>query len=77
MDRSTTIRIEWGQISISYERLWEIADVLNVGVAELFVAPSVEPLSNPTDADAQGVARRTDCPSTRVMRYRVESHLEA
>lgn len=47
MDRRTIIRIEWGEISISYERLWEIADVLNVGVAELFVAPSVPAVIEP------------------------------
>jgi DNA-binding XRE family transcriptional regulator len=40
MDRRTVLRIEWGEISISYERLWEIADVLRVDIAELFVPPS-------------------------------------
>lgn len=47
MDRRTVIRIEWGEISISYERLWEIADVLDVKIAELFVAPSVLPATEP------------------------------
>lgn len=47
MDRTTVIRIEWGEISISYERLWEIADVLRVDIAELFVAPSSSPAIEP------------------------------
>jgi transcriptional regulator with XRE-family HTH domain len=47
LDRSTIYRIEWGQISISFERLWEIADVLDVAVAELFVAPSVPAVIEP------------------------------
>ncbi|WP_459385243.1 helix-turn-helix domain-containing protein [Arthrobacter humicola] len=47
IDRRTIIRIEWGEISISYERLWEIADVLRVDLAELFVVPSKPPAVEP------------------------------
>lgn len=47
IDRRTVIRIEWGEISISYERLWEIADVLDVDLAELFVTPSRSPAVEP------------------------------
>ena len=47
LDRSTIYRIEWGRVSISYERLWEIADVLEVPVAQLFVAPSVPAVIEP------------------------------
>ncbi|WP_426999182.1 helix-turn-helix transcriptional regulator [Pseudarthrobacter sp. N5] len=47
MDRRTIIRIEWGEISIAYERLWEIADVLGVDVADLFLLPSTPPAIEP------------------------------
>jgi hypothetical protein len=30
------IGIEWGRKSIAYERLWDIAEVLGVGVDDLF-----------------------------------------
>lgn len=47
LDPVTIYRIEWGRVSISYERLWDIAEVLEVGVAELFAAPSVSPVAEP------------------------------
>lgn len=47
MDRRTILRIEWGEISIAYERLWEIADVLKVDIAELFSIPSGPPAIEP------------------------------
>lgn len=59
MDRRTIIRIEWGEISISYERLWEIADVLKVEVADLFVAPSVPPITESYRRGRTGSSTRT------------------
>jgi hypothetical protein len=34
------IGIEWGRKSVAYERLWDITDVLNVEVLDLFTPPA-------------------------------------
>ncbi|MFF2296538.1 helix-turn-helix domain-containing protein [Arthrobacter sp. NPDC058127] len=36
VSRNMIIGVEWGRKSIAYERLWDLADVLEVDVAELF-----------------------------------------
>jgi len=40
LGRNMIIGIEWGRRSIAYERLWDIADVLGVDLADLFTLPS-------------------------------------
>lgn len=40
LSRNMVIGIEWGRKSIAYERLWDIADVLNVDVLDLFTPPT-------------------------------------
>lgn len=40
LSRNMIIGIEWGRKSVAYERLWDIADVLEVPVAELLTPPS-------------------------------------
>lgn len=35
MSRNTLIGIEWGRKSIAYERLWDIAAALDVGIADI------------------------------------------
>ncbi|WP_091718269.1 helix-turn-helix domain-containing protein [Pseudarthrobacter equi] len=39
LSRNMIIGIEWGKKSVAYERLWDIADVLEVAVAELLLPP--------------------------------------
>jgi transcriptional regulator with XRE-family HTH domain len=47
LSRVMIIGIEWGKKSVAYERLWDIADVLGVDVADFFSGaskpPSIEP----------------------------------
>ncbi|MDR6988965.1 hypothetical protein J2Y66_003473 [Paenarthrobacter nitroguajacolicus] len=38
LSRNMIIGIEWGRKSVAYERLWDIAAVLECDVAELLVA---------------------------------------
>lgn len=45
LSRNMIIGIEWGQKSLAYERLWDIADVLGVEVQDLFSNASSEPSS--------------------------------
>jgi len=35
LSRNMVIGIEWGEKSVAYERLWDIADVLGVNIQEL------------------------------------------
>lgn len=45
LSRNMLIGIEWGQKSVAYERLWDIADVLEVDVRDFFSDVSSEPSS--------------------------------
>ncbi|MEY9777206.1 transcriptional regulator with XRE-family HTH domain [Arthrobacter sp. MW3 TE3886] len=45
LSRNMLIGIEWGQKSIAYERLWDIADVLGVDVRDFFSDASSQPSS--------------------------------
>lgn len=45
LSRNMIIGIEWGQKSVAYERLWDIADVLGVDVRDLFSIASGEAAS--------------------------------
>ncbi|WP_431188562.1 helix-turn-helix domain-containing protein [Arthrobacter crystallopoietes] len=45
MSRNMLIHLEWGKRSIAYERLWDIAEVLGVGVEELLRPPAHAPSS--------------------------------
>lgn len=47
LSRVMIIGVEWGKKSIAYERLWDIADVLGVDVADLFSVPSGESRNEP------------------------------
>jgi DNA-binding XRE family transcriptional regulator len=40
LSRNMVIGIEWGRKSVAYERLWDIADVLDVDVLDLLMPPS-------------------------------------
>ncbi|WP_396020183.1 helix-turn-helix domain-containing protein [Arthrobacter sp. ISL-69] len=39
LSRNMIIGIEWGRKSVAYERLWDIADVLEVPVTQLLFPP--------------------------------------
>ncbi len=39
LSRNMIIGIEWGKKSVAYERLWDIADVLQVPVTALLLRP--------------------------------------
>lgn len=39
LSRNMVIGIEWGRKSLAYERLWDIAEVLGVPIAELLTSP--------------------------------------
>jgi hypothetical protein len=41
------IGIEWGRKSVAYERLWDIADVLDVPVNQLLLQPDSAAKSTP------------------------------
>lgn len=43
MSRNQIVYMEWGSRSVTYERLFDIADALDVGVGELFEPPSQVP----------------------------------
>lgn len=43
LSRNMIIGIEWGKKSVAYERLWDVADVLGVPVAELLTESAVLP----------------------------------
>lgn len=47
MSRNMLIHLEWGKRSIAYERLWDIAEALNVGVEELLKPPAIAPTGEP------------------------------
>jgi transcriptional regulator with XRE-family HTH domain len=47
MSRNMLIHLEWGKRSIAYERLWDIAEVLDVDVAELLQPPAHTAKSEP------------------------------
>lgn len=41
------IGIEWGKKSVAYERLWDIADVLDVPVSQLLLPPDSAAKTSP------------------------------
>jgi transcriptional regulator with XRE-family HTH domain len=47
MGRSMLIGLEWGKRSMAYERLWDVAEVLGVGVEELLKPPAHPPRAKP------------------------------
>lgn len=47
LSRNMIIGIEWGRKSVAYERLWDIADVLNVPISELLINANTAPTSSP------------------------------
>lgn len=47
LSRNMIIGIEWGKKSVAYERLWDIADVLEVPVTELLLPPDSPATSTP------------------------------
>lgn len=47
LSRNMIIGIEWGRKSVAYERLWDIADVLDVPIGELLVEAESEPRKTP------------------------------
>lgn len=44
LSRNMVIGIEWGRRSVAYERLWDLADVLGVGVEDIIVRPQSDPM---------------------------------
>ncbi|NYD78398.1 helix-turn-helix domain-containing protein [Arthrobacter cupressi] len=47
LSRNMIIGIEWGRKSVAYERLWDIAAVLDCEITELFTAASAPASSSP------------------------------
>ncbi|WP_372463765.1 helix-turn-helix domain-containing protein [Arthrobacter hankyongi] len=47
LSRNMIIGIEWGKKSVAYERLWDIAEVLEVPVAELLIGSDQAAISTP------------------------------
>lgn len=47
LSRNMIIGIEWGRKSVAYERLWDIADVLDVPVTEFLTDPKGPAASRP------------------------------
>lgn len=47
LSRNMIIGIEWGKKSVAYERLWDIADVLEVPVTELLLPPDSSAKTRP------------------------------
>ncbi|WP_426301867.1 helix-turn-helix domain-containing protein [Arthrobacter sp. R-11] len=47
LSRNMIIGIEWGRKSVAYERLWDIAAVLECDIEELFVAANRPAASSP------------------------------
>lgn len=47
LSRNMIIGIEWGRKSVACERLWDVADVLGVPVAELLTESAAPPERNP------------------------------
>lgn len=46
LSRNMVIGIEWGEKSVAYERLWDIADVLGVTILDLLSGDPWEPSGN-------------------------------
>jgi transcriptional regulator with XRE-family HTH domain len=55
LSRNMVIGIEWGEKSVAYERLWDIADVLGVNVHDLFSDASTREPSS--DSHRRGSAK--------------------
>src|SRR6476469_5451072 len=47
LSRNMIIGIEWGRKSVAYERLWDIADVLDVPVTQLLLPPDSAAKNSP------------------------------
>ena len=47
LSRNMIIGIEWGKKSVAYERLWDIADVLDVPVTALLLPPDSSAKNTP------------------------------
>lgn len=47
LSRNMIIGIEWGRKSVAYERLWDIAAVLDCDITELFVPAERRPTVSP------------------------------
>ncbi|GKV72029.1 helix-turn-helix domain-containing protein [Pseudarthrobacter sp. NCCP-2145] len=47
LSRNMIIGIEWGRKSVAYERLWDIADVLEVPVTELLLPAEASAKNTP------------------------------
>ncbi|MEJ1179567.1 MULTISPECIES: helix-turn-helix domain-containing protein [unclassified Pseudarthrobacter] len=47
LSRNMVIGIEWGRKSVAYERLWDIADVLDVPISQLLLPPDSAAKTSP------------------------------
>ncbi|MHA7300437.1 helix-turn-helix domain-containing protein [Pseudarthrobacter sp. MDT1-22] len=47
LSRNMIIGIEWGGKSVAYERLWDIADVLDVPISQLLLPPDSAAKTSP------------------------------
>ena len=47
LSRNMIIGIKWGRKSVAYERLWDVADVLGVPLAELLESSTSRPEQSP------------------------------
>lgn len=50
LPQSTMSKVESGQMSLHFEKLWQLATVLDVDIAALFALPTDEPVEEPVTA---------------------------
>ncbi|WP_405472624.1 helix-turn-helix domain-containing protein [Paenarthrobacter ilicis] len=57
LSRNMIIGLEWGRKSVAYERLWDIADVLQVPIMQLLAEPTSEVVSAPYKGGSRPMGR--------------------
>ncbi|WP_410007894.1 helix-turn-helix domain-containing protein [Paenarthrobacter sp. JL.01a] len=60
LSRTMIIGIEWGRKSVAYERLWDIAAVLDCDVTELFVPAQSRPSVTPYRGGSRAMSKSDD-----------------
>ena len=63
LSRNMIIGIEWGRKSVAYERLWDIAAVLDVPITELFADAVDLPTASPYRGGRTPMSRQSGIPS--------------
>ncbi|MEV7604189.1 helix-turn-helix transcriptional regulator [Paenarthrobacter sp. NPDC089322] len=57
LSRTMIIGIEWGRKSVAYERLWDIAAVLDCDITDLFVPARSRPFVNPYRGGSRAMSK--------------------